>query len=145
MVDLYHFSRVGYDAKARDWPSTLALDPAQFSHTEKMRSNVPRIFFYPDTPAHAYNDHWGIRKRKLYKTTMPAAQIYDMTVDPDGIVQAGKNENGYIDQEKVMNAIKERYPAAYMEGRFPVVLVFEPITVHRVDDREKDMMMKKAG
>ena len=143
VVDLYHFSNVRYDIKLGGYPDQLVLDPAKFSHTEKMRSSVPRVFFYPDTPMHALQDTPSIRQGKLYKTSMPASQIYDMTVDPEGLVV--KNEYGYLNQESTMNAIRERYPAAYMEGRFPVVLMFEPVTVHRVDDGEAEMLMQKTA
>ena len=138
IVPLYHFSDVSYP-----YPEKLILQPEKFSNTEKMRSSIPRVFFYPNTPAHAYEDTPYIRFKRLYQTSMISSQIYDMVEDPEGIVAAGRNQYGYMDQDKVLGQIKETYPAAYMEGRFPVVLAFQPIEVTLVDNEGKQALMKK--
>jgi hypothetical protein len=139
IVPLYHFSRATYP-----YPEKLTLHPDNFSKTEKLRSNIPRVFFYPDTPTHAYEDTPSIRfGRQLYKTSMMSSQIYNMIEDPEGFVAAGRNSYGFMDQDKVLGEIREKYPAAYMEGRFPVVLVFNPIEVTLVHDDEKQALMSR--
>ena len=139
IVPLYHFSNVKYP-----YPEELILKPEQFSSTEKMRSNIPRIFFYPNTPEHAFEDDPSIRfRRALYETSMVSSQIYDMTEDPEGIVAAGRNQYGYMDQDKVLGEIRERYMAAYNEGRFPVVLAFETIKVTLADEEYAAQFRKR--
>jgi hypothetical protein len=139
VVDLYHFSKV----KEYPYPTSLVLLPEKFSEEERRRSSIPRVFLYPETPIHAYNDSPEIKNRRLYKTSMLSSEIYDMVADVDGIVKSGRNQYGYMDQDKVLNQIRENYLAAYNEGNFPVVLVFKPIEVYLVSDEEKKNLMKK--
>jgi hypothetical protein len=157
-IDIYHFSSVSADPGG-NFPEKLMLKPEQMSHTEMKRSIVPRIYFYPDDPKLAYKDTPAIRGRRLYKSAIPASDIYDISEDPAGIVERAKNEYGFTNQDQMFGEIsgyehpktnpdkwetKSHWRAAYLRSnQFDTIIVFEPVEVELVQREQKQQMMKR--
>lgn len=151
LVELYHYSTTDSDQILLE-PFRITHSPNAYSRREAERSNVPRTFFYVDPSQREvfFTEH----SHKLYSAKVPAASIYNLKQDPEGLIEAARNQYGVIDFNKLLMSISgwERGPSGkytdyvkrsdghrydgcyYTAGGIDMVIWFEPVMVTRVPD-----------
>ena len=126
----------------------IILDPSRFgtssfSRREKESSTIPRIFFYVDLEQ---RERFVASGRNLYSVDVSAASIYDLNSDPEGFKQKiahpvyGLRKGVEIDE--LLKMIGQSYSGAfYTSGAIDMVIYFEPISVERDEDKQKELMV----
>lgn len=140
MVRLYHYSRAAADSVELD-PKRFLTHRGHYSRNDYNASDVPRVFFYVDLD-HA--ERFIKQGAELFSAKVPAADIYDLTVDPLGLIEKSKPapyvapDMDYVlralaqSSENILPAEASAYRGAYYKtGGMGVVVWFEPIQVKK--------------
>jgi hypothetical protein len=159
VVKLYHFSTLSTPKVTLD-PEEARKKFNSFSMREYRNAGTPRIFYYLDI---GDKEHFFDKTYNLYTTSLPLHKIYDLTKDPDGLIQKTlDNNNGIIDYDALFNNIKgryqeklnpklgyrsevvwrqrdKRYDAVYYKTGFQVIVAFTPLTAKLVKQDQKNV------
>lgn len=126
-ITLYHYSTKDDDR--------LVLDPKKFgknswSRREKRSSATPKIFFYLDPED---KERFFSEETPLYSVEVPKSQVYDITVDPKGMIKKTKEQNqDVLNIDMLIENLKDAgFKGMYYQLKFDVVTWFYPITVER--------------
>jgi hypothetical protein len=134
MIRLYHYTKPNKE--------DIVLDPkykkSYYSRNEFETATTPRTFFYVD-PSQK-ESFFGLAN--LYTTQVPASQVYDFTVDPEGFKDKIRHPVYGLrkgeEWDELMETIREEYGGIfYSTANFDVVAWFYPIEVERVPEDEK--------
>ena len=137
MVRLYHYSKAAVDSIELD-PERFLTDRGHYSRNDYQASDLPRVFFYVDLD-HA--ERLIAQGSELFSTQVPAKSIYDLTVDPLGLIEKSKPAP-YVapNVDYILRALSsgelpppaDTYKGAYYKtGGMDVVVWFEPIQVEK--------------
>jgi hypothetical protein len=136
-MTLYHYSKSPEKELTLD-PEFFISNTSMHTRKEKEVSDVPRVFFYADkdnTEALVARDY----NRKLFKTQVPHAEVYDLKTDPEGYIKQVRHPTFGLrkgmEWNDLLNLIKENYNGVfYSIGQPDVVAWFKPIKVHRIEE-----------
>lgn len=136
MVHLFHYTPYR--------TATVELSPEEFgknpwSRSEKKAATMRRIFFYMDLR----DKEAFFSGNTLYQAVVPAAKIYDLATDPEGLI-ARVRSSGFFDIDQLLSEVKkEGYHGVYYNNGMHLVAWFYPITVTRVE--EDDVLQNHFG
>ena len=137
VMTLYHYSKSPEDELTLN-PEFFVSNTSRHTRKEKEVSDVPRVFFYADKNntemiiARDYN-------RKLFKTQVPYAEVYDLKKDPEEYIKEVRHPTYGLrkgmEWNDLLNLIKENYNGVfYSIGKPDVVAWFKPIKVYRMEE-----------
>lgn len=130
MVEVFHFSKSDNDS--------IFLDPNHFgknyfSKAEKRVSSFPRVFFYLNL--NHKERFFNNPVYSLYKTTIPAYDIYDLRTDNESIIQLSKDDNnGVLSFDILFDKIKNNFGykgVYYRVSDMDIIVYLEQINVYK--------------
>jgi len=136
-MTLYHYGKSPEEELVLD-PEYFISNTSMHTRKEKEVSDVPRVFFYADKD----NTEMIVARdfnRKLFKTQVPYAEVYDLKKDPEEYIKEVRHPTyglrKGIEWNDLLNLIKENYNGVfYSIGKPDVVAWFKPIKVYRVEE-----------